>query len=290
MTAAKKLKPESAFRRVLIYENRKTDPYYLDASTEELEAGAFLKLFEVLDESWQVYSSLKEAEKPYYKRPEGHVDGCLCDECKAFRKEEKALPNREQERLEQFDLYKKAKKGDALSARRLLEKRKDYEYEEFKFAQVESALASYPPREWGVTKPCEEAFVAENGVYMWSLHGRIATRELRADRQNYGFHGRSQKAALEYLTKDGPMKLDPKTKEIVDLGDEVWKFRPRGKDKEGKTWDDADWMYRGLGSDSRYAKEGLPLLEEGSMKPGKVIRLTGMICGGCRREMERFGK
>jgi hypothetical protein len=65
MTAAKNNPEPGALRRVLVYENRKSgDPYLLDASTEELEAGAFLKLFEVLDDSWQVYGALKEATKP----------------------------------------------------------------------------------------------------------------------------------------------------------------------------------------------------------------------------------
>lgn len=286
MTAAKKLKPEpGTIRRVLVYENRKTDPYYLDASTEELEAGAYLKLFELLDESWQVYGALKEKEeKPYFKKPEGHPDGCMCETCVSYRKEEKAIPERERERLAQYELYKAAKKGDALAARKLLNQRKDYEYEEFKFVRVESALSSYPPREWGVTKPCGEVFVAENGVYKWALHGRIATRELREAVYDYGFKG-SQKEAIEYLTKGKILHFDPKTKTEVDLGDEVWKFRPR---KEGQT--DDDWMYRGLGGDSRDKKQGIPILEQGSMKPGKVLRLTEQVCGGCRRDMERFGE
>lgn len=290
MTAAKKLSPDPAqVKRILVYSNRKADPIYFDASTEELEAGAFLALFELLDESWQCYVNLKEEEKPYYKRPEGHVDGCLCNECKAFRKEDKEVPKREAERLEQFAFYTAAKKGEALAARRLLELRKDYEYEEFSFDFVKSATSCYPPRVWGVTKPCEEAFVSENGVYKWAVHGRIETPELRAASGNYGYRP-TVKEALEYLTKTGPMKLDIKTKETVDLGDEVWKFRARGKDKEGKTWDDSEWMYRGLCSENEYAKTGIPILEQGSMKPGKVIRLTGQTCGGCRRDMERFNK
>lgn len=283
MTAAKKLKPEpGVVKRVLVYENRKSDPMFWDASTEALEAGAYLELFQVLDESWHVYDGLDQAEAPFTTRPDGHPDGCMCEVCKAFRHEQKSLPKNEKVRLAQLELYKKAKKGDALSARRLLSERKDSEYEKFEFERVGSASASYPPREWGVIKPCGEAFVAENGVYKWALHGRISTPELRMARPEFGYHP-GQKAALEYLSKGGVLRFDPKTKTEVDLGDEVWTFKLRS---EGQT--DTDWMFRGLGSDSQYAKTGIPILEQGSMKPGKVIHLTEQVCGGCKRDMERF--
>ena len=275
-------------KRVLKYSNRKVDDCFWDASTEDLEAGAYLALFEMLDESWQVYGSLKEKEEPYQKKPPEHPEGCMCEQCKAFRNETKAIPGREKERLEQLELYKKAKKGDALAARKLLSQRKDYEYESFSFVEVASATASYPPRLWGVTKPCGEVFLCENGLYKWGIHGRVETRELREKIHEFGYRP-GQKAALEYLTKGGTLHFDPKSKTQVDLGDEVWTFKPRSKDKEGKVWDDGEWMYRALTSEAEYAKTGVPLLEQGTFKPGKVIRLTEQFCGGCRRDMRRFG-
>lgn len=287
---AKKLKAEpGVVKRVLIYTNRKTDPAYFDASSEELEAGAYLSLFEMLDESWRCYESLKEEEKPYHKKPEGHPAGCMCEECKAFRREEEVIPGREKERLAHLELYKAAKKGDALAAKKLLTARKDYEYEEFRFGSVESRVASYPPREWGVTKPCGEVWIAENGVYKWGTHGRVSTRALREKRAEYGYNGPGEKGALERLVTGSVLHFDPKTKTVVDLGDEVWTFAPRGKTKEGKVWDDGEWMYWGLGSDSEFKKTGIPILEQGSMKPGKVIHMTYQVCGGCKRDMERFG-
>lgn len=279
---AKRAEAEGAVKRVLMYENRKISPCFWDASTEELEAGAFLALFKHLDEDWQVYSGLDQPEKPYRELSKGHPEGCMCEPCISFRKEQTALPDREKEREHQLKLYQRAKKGEAAAARALLKERQDYEYEKFTFVTVESTKSSYPPREWGVTKPCGEAYVAANGVYKWSLHGRIDSREKREARYEYGYAA-TQKEAIEYLTKGRILHFDAKSKTEVDLGDETWKFRER---KEGQT--DADWMYRGLGSESELAKTGIPILEAGSMKPGKVIKLTEQICGGCKRDMERF--
>jgi hypothetical protein len=289
MTAAKKLQPENTVKRVLVYENRKCDPTYYDASTEELEAGAFLQLFKDLDEGWQVYAGIEDPHEVWTKRPEDHPDGCMCDQCKAFRSQSKKLPEQEKERLAQLELYKKAKKGDALSAKKLMTMRKDGEYEDFKIVRVQSFLSSYPPREWGVTRPCGEVFIAANGVYKWATHGRISTRELREKSYEYGYNGPGTKSALKRVVTGSVLHFDPKTETEVDLGDEVWSFRPRGKDKDGKPWSDGEWMYRGLCSDAEHAKTGIPILEQGSMKPGKVIRMTYQVCGGCKREIERFG-
>lgn len=275
----------NTMKRILVYENRKVGPSYWDASTEELEAGAMLALFKLLDESWQVYGGLEDAEEMDSARPKGHPDGCMCQGCAIFRKEAASLPGREKDRLQQLELYKRAKKGEAAAARRLLEQRKNYEYEEFKFERVASAVSSYPPREWGVTKPCGEAFVAENGVYRWGLHGQLDSRKKREGRTNYGFKG-SLAASIKYLTKGSILHFDADSKTELDLGDETWKFRAREKNQT-----DEDWLLRGLNADSRSDKKiGLAILEAGSMKPGKVIHLTEQVCGGCRRDMNRFGE
>lgn len=274
----------NTMKRVLVYENRKVDASYFDASTEELEAGAFLALFKLLDESWQVYGALEDPEEAYCDRPDGHPDGCMCEACVAHRKEAPEVPRRERDRIEHLELYRRAKKGEAWAARALLTARKDYEYERFKFERVESAVSSYPLRVWGVTKPCGEAFVAENGVYRWGLHGQLDSRKKREGRTDYGFKG-SLAASIKYLTKGGILHFDADSKTELDLGDETWKFRAREKNQT-----DEDWLFRGLNADSRSDKKiGLAILEAGSMKPGKVIHLTEQVCGGCRRDMNRFG-
>ena len=86
-------------KRVLEYYNRKTDAVIFDASTVELEAAAFLKLFKLLDEEWDVYSyGMTEREK---------------------------------------DLYDQAKLGDAAAANQLLTRRQRCEYEEWRFRNVQ---------------------------------------------------------------------------------------------------------------------------------------------------------
>lgn len=265
-------------KRILVYENRKVDACYFDASTEQLEAGAYLALFKLLDESWQVYGDLKEPVSGWRKLPEGHPEGCMCEPCVGYRQEQAELPKREKLRAAEVALYKRAAAGEAAAARDLLERRKDGEYEEFRFAQVESHEASYPPRVWGVSKPCGEAFVAQNGVYRWGLHGRLA----KPTKHDYGYRP-TQKAAIEYLTKGRILRFDQKSRGEVDLGDEVWEFRPR---EAG--WNDGEWMYRALCSEAEYAKTGIPILEQGSMRPGRVVHLVEHICSGCRRDMDRF--
>lgn len=86
-------------KKVLVYGNRKADDIAWDASTPELEADAFLKLFNYLDEEWKVYSceDLREAEQK---------------------------------------LYDAAKAGDSQAAKKLVTRRKSYEYEEWHFMDV----------------------------------------------------------------------------------------------------------------------------------------------------------
>ena len=90
--------------KVLIYGNRKQDDAIYDISTPEKEAAAFLAVFKTLDEDWQVYESsdLNAADKK---------------------------------------LYDAAKAGDAAAAKRLMSRRKDYEYEEWHYGEVIDPLA-----------------------------------------------------------------------------------------------------------------------------------------------------
>lgn len=88
--------------KVLIYGNRKQDDDIYDISTPEKEAAAFLRLFNTLDEEWQVYGgNLGAKEQP---------------------------------------LYDAAKKGDGAAAKRLLTMRKSYEYEEWHYGEVINPL------------------------------------------------------------------------------------------------------------------------------------------------------
>ena len=75
--------------RILLYENRKSDPIAWDASTDELMAKAFLACFNYLDKDWNLFDDLKKMESR---------------------------------------LYEKATQGDAVAARRILEDRQYEEY------------------------------------------------------------------------------------------------------------------------------------------------------------------
>jgi len=94
-------------KKVLIYENRKCDPICWNASNPQLENQAFLSLFRLLDEEWDVYLDLKESKQP-------------------------ALIGQNQ-----VDLYHKAKQGDAFACRRLLSQRKRCEYEFWQIVPVQ---------------------------------------------------------------------------------------------------------------------------------------------------------
>lgn len=79
--------------KILIYGNRKQDDEYYDISTPGKELAAYLKVFKTLDEDWDVYSADDLSD--------GHQK-----------------------------LYDAAKGGDGESAKRLINLRHTYEYEE----------------------------------------------------------------------------------------------------------------------------------------------------------------
>jgi predicted ABC-class ATPase len=92
---------EKEMKKILLYENRKSDPVAFDASTPELENTAFLKLFKLLDEDWQVYE---------------------CGDMTAIHNQ----------------WYHLAKnRGDAEAAKKLLKARRNYEYETWQMVNVE---------------------------------------------------------------------------------------------------------------------------------------------------------
>jgi len=85
-------------KKVLIYQNRKSDAYVWDVSTIEKEEKAFRSLFAILDGAWRVYEDL---DLPTHIR-----------------------------------WYGEAKKGNYECLLTLLEERKDYEHEEWYITEV----------------------------------------------------------------------------------------------------------------------------------------------------------
>jgi hypothetical protein len=127
--------------KVLMYGNRKCDPTFWDVSSRSLEDKAFLELFEMLDEHWEVYSDLGEIEQPQLPSltqeqidalPEGRVKQTALEEQKEY-------PERLREykqAVRQKELYDKAKQGDTESLKSLMRRRKSHEYEQWEICDV----------------------------------------------------------------------------------------------------------------------------------------------------------
>lgn len=128
-------------KEVLVYQNRKCDPEIWDISTPELKEKAYLGLFALLDESWQVYSDLEELEEP--KKPSMTLEqiakispGKVKEAAEGEHKEYRALVGQYKDALHQKQLYEKAKKGDAKAAHLLLSTRNGGEYENWTTERV----------------------------------------------------------------------------------------------------------------------------------------------------------
>ena len=129
--------------KILIYGNRKQDPDMYDISTPEKEAAAYLKLFKYLDEHWQVYCDLEDDVEdvivcePCTANLHRHCEGrCACEadpNCKS--KSRYALDELRivKSHKRNYDL---AKAGDAAAAKKLINSRKENEYEEIGFGSV----------------------------------------------------------------------------------------------------------------------------------------------------------
>lgn len=130
---------------VLIYENRKQDPDMYDISTPEKEAAAYLKLFNYLREDWQVYSDIEEADevttletcepcgKEIHRLCEGN---CACEATPACKQKSRYAQSDVARANSLKRLYNAALGGDAIAAKRLLQARKDHEYEGFSIGEV----------------------------------------------------------------------------------------------------------------------------------------------------------
>ena len=134
--------------KILIYGNRKQDPDMYDISTPEKEAAAYLKLFNYLDEHWQVYCDLEDdvedlvvceaCTKELHRLCEGD---CSCDKdpnCKSKSRYALDEVRVAKAHKRQYDL---AKSGDAAAAKKLINSRKENEYEEISFGSVIDPLA-----------------------------------------------------------------------------------------------------------------------------------------------------
>jgi hypothetical protein len=132
---------KAKMKKVLMYDNRKCNPEIWDVSTPELKSKAFLNLFKLLDEDWEVYSDLVGLEEPkkpsmsleqIAQLPEGRVRSAAEEEHKEYETDlEEYKLSKEQKKL--YDL---AKKGDANAAQTLLTRRRDYEYETWQIRDV----------------------------------------------------------------------------------------------------------------------------------------------------------
>lgn len=134
-------------QKVLVYENRKTDgPLIWDASSPELERGAYLGLFNYLDEDWRVYSDLVNLQEP--QRPSltleqigGLLEGRVKEEAIAEHRDYRSKVADFQRSQLQQKLYERSKEGDANAAKKLLIARKTYEYEHWTLCDVVSKEA-----------------------------------------------------------------------------------------------------------------------------------------------------
>ena len=103
---------------ILIYENRKIDPMAYDISTPEKEAAAYLAVFKMLDEEWDVYCDIDPAKTEnddiceccaagLHHRCLGDEEGCGCKQ--GVCGENKDIEHRFRVYFDYFDLYTKPK-------------------------------------------------------------------------------------------------------------------------------------------------------------------------------------
>lgn len=116
-------------QKILVYNNRKIDDMSWDVSTPAKETRAFKELFTMLDRDWKVYVDLKGKVEPLSR---------TCSHCGGSGTEPVDESTRKEyhDGLFQRDLYALAKNGNAKAIRQLMEKRKDYEYEEWHITNI----------------------------------------------------------------------------------------------------------------------------------------------------------
>ena len=137
--------------KILLYDNRKIDPFGWDVSTKEKERAGFLALFNYLDKTWKCYGELErykeELEKVLSDLSElesvvedREPDGIVVEVCKEkIRDLEKAKEHLEKMKWHHALLIK-ARKGDAVAANYLLSNRKNHEYEFWQIIEIDDPL------------------------------------------------------------------------------------------------------------------------------------------------------
>jgi hypothetical protein len=129
--------------KILVYDNRKSDPEYFDASTPEKELASYLYLFQCLDSMWDVYCDLREYQlvnwnqicEPCEKSLHDYCTNrsCFCIGSETCKNNTNRKKIREANVIRQKQLYDKAKSGNGAeacnAARQLIKQRKGHEYE-----------------------------------------------------------------------------------------------------------------------------------------------------------------
>ncbi len=138
--------------KVLRYENRKTDPWYLDASTPEKEVAALKCLFLHLKDSWHCYNDMIHI---HYEiaQTEKELDGLrelkeqLPTIPKMLRQDaEKKIEESKKVERHLADLkwrkeeWDKVLAGDVKALKGFLGSRSKYEYEEWEFIEVDDPI------------------------------------------------------------------------------------------------------------------------------------------------------
>lgn len=116
-------------KEILVWRGKHSTEYW-DVSTPSLKAGAFLGLFQQVDDCGY-YDGLKPpfAEERKASFPENHPEGCRCNQCSNVRTYLKNFDREQEMDQRQRNLYQDAREGNADAAFHLLKLRNNYEYE-----------------------------------------------------------------------------------------------------------------------------------------------------------------
>lgn len=135
---------------VLIYGNRKQDDEIYDISTPEKELAAYLVIFKSLDEYWNVYDDIKDVKplaacslcRPCVAGLHECCTGneCLCELTEKCISRSRYFRSRQMVVLSRMRLYELAKAGDGAAAKKLMNERKNNEYESIRIEEIRDPL------------------------------------------------------------------------------------------------------------------------------------------------------
>ncbi len=143
--------------KILCYDGKHEREYY-DISTPEQEAAAYMRLFLEFDHYWQFYADFEDIEpltvcEPCLKDLHRHCekDNCVCpaDSCKSQARAARQRGGQEQE---QKALYDKARAGDSSAAKKLIQIRKDGEYEGTSVIHINDSVKALEEYKRGMAK------------------------------------------------------------------------------------------------------------------------------------------